>query len=121
MYVLSKRLNFEAAHFLPCYDGKCKNLHGHRWEVGIEIKAIGLDSQGMVLDFTVLNRLIRDKYDHSLLNDHVDVPTAENLSKVIWEIVAEKLNKEIHTSLSVFVEETPGSGVAYERKLPWEE
>lgn len=121
MYVLSKKLNFEAAHFLPCYDGKCKNHHGHRWEVTIEIRSDDLDSQSMVMDFTTLNRLIRDKYDHTLLNDHVEVPTAENLSRIIWEIVAENLSKDIHTDLAVTVEETPGSSVLYTRKLSWEE
>ena len=33
MYGLKTESCFDAAHFLSDYDGKCENLHGHRWRV----------------------------------------------------------------------------------------
>ena len=33
MYGLKTESAFDAAHFLSDYDGKCENLHGHRWRV----------------------------------------------------------------------------------------
>lgn len=119
MYCLRKSLNFEAAHFLPNHDGKCRNLHGHRWEIVIEIKSSMLDNQGMVFDFMRIGRIVRDEYDHTCLNDKVDVPTAENLAKIIWDRIILYLDKEMHKGLTVTVIETPGSEVSYSRELTW--
>lgn len=30
MYTLVSEANFDSAHFLSEYNGKCKNIHGHR-------------------------------------------------------------------------------------------
>ena len=37
MYALKTQAHFDSAHFLHGYDGKCKNIHGHRWTVEAEI------------------------------------------------------------------------------------
>ena len=37
MYYLKTEAAFDSAHFLKDYQGKCKNLHGHRWRVIISI------------------------------------------------------------------------------------
>lgn len=39
MYYLKTENSFDSAHFLKGYDGKCRNLHGHRWRVVVEIAA----------------------------------------------------------------------------------
>lgn len=39
MYYLKTESSFDSAHFLKGYDGKCRNLHGHRWRVVVEIAA----------------------------------------------------------------------------------
>lgn len=119
MYSLRKTVNFEAAHFLPNHGGKCKNLHGHRWEVTVEIESMFLDDMDMVFDFTKINRIVRDEYDHTCLNDKIGNPTAENLAQVIWESVMKELDKEIHTGLSIVVVETPGSEIRYSREVAW--
>lgn len=31
--LVSKEFTFDAAHHLHCYEGKCKNLHGHTYKV----------------------------------------------------------------------------------------
>ncbi len=68
-----KRVSFDAAHYLPDYPGKCKNMHGHHWVVELGIKGAIDEETGMVVDFTLLNTLLRDKiverFDHRLVND----------------------------------------------------
>lgn len=39
MYYLKTESSFDSAHFLKGYAGKCRNLHGHRWRVVVEIAA----------------------------------------------------------------------------------
>ena len=55
MYQLTTEHSFDSAHFLAGYEGKCSNLHGHRWRIVMEAKAETLheDGQlrGMVMDF----------------------------------------------------------------------
>ena len=46
MYTLRVKDHFDAAHFLPWHEGKCKNLHGHRWEVEVIIQTGELDEMG---------------------------------------------------------------------------
>ena len=40
MYYLKTESSFDSAHFLKGYNGKCRNLHGHRWRVVVEIAAV---------------------------------------------------------------------------------
>ena len=42
MFFLKTEQSFDAAHFLKDYQGKCKNLHGHRWRVVVEIQGTQL-------------------------------------------------------------------------------
>ena len=37
MYSLKTNSSFDSAHFLASYEGKCRNLHGHRWTVEVEV------------------------------------------------------------------------------------
>ncbi|NDL68639.1 6-carboxytetrahydropterin synthase QueD [Anaerotalea alkaliphila] len=74
MYTLKSEHSFDSAHFLAQYEGKCKNIHGHRWRVEVEVQARELleDGQldGMVVDFGSLKRDMKemvDHYDHALI------------------------------------------------------
>lgn len=74
MYGLQAENSFDAAHFLPGYPGKCKNIHGHRWRVVAEIFGDALEARGgtagMLTDFSDLKRDLRDitdPLDHALL------------------------------------------------------
>ena len=59
MYYLKTESSFDSAHFLKGYAGKCRNLHGHRWRVVVEIAADQLkdegQTRGMLVDFSDLN------------------------------------------------------------------
>ena len=55
MYYLQTKASFDAAHFLWKYEGKCRNIHGHRWNIVAKIKSQKLEQEGqtrgMVVDF----------------------------------------------------------------------
>ena len=73
---ITKKFRFEAAHALYGYDGKCKNIHGHNYNlfvtvIGIPIKNISNVKCGMVMDFgdlkEIVNNEIIEKFDHSVI------------------------------------------------------
>ena len=74
MYYLQTKASFDAAHFLWKYEGKCRNIHGHRWNVVAKIKSQELEQEGqtrgMVVDFGNLKKDLKklcDSFDHSLI------------------------------------------------------
>jgi len=80
--IVVKRVSFDAAHFLPNYEGACRNMHGHHWvlEVGIRGK---VRDDGMVVDFKVVKDILQpfiNNFDHQLMNDTIENPTAENIA-----------------------------------------
>lgn len=86
--LVSKRMCFDAAHFLPKYEGKCSKLHGHRWVVEVGCSGRVNKETGMVVDFKDLKdflQTIEDRFDHKLLNDVIENPTAENICKYIFD------------------------------------
>lgn len=108
MYYVKKRLEISAAHRLDLsYESKCSKLHGHNWIVTIECRSKELNSDGMVVDFTHIKRLISEVLDHAVLNDVLPVnPTAENLARWIVDTVPNCYRCE--------VQESEGNTAAYE-------
>ena len=85
MLTVCKRFTFEASHFLPDYLGPCGNMHGHRFELEVEVKATDTFTGDMIIDFKDLKKIVKeniiDRVDHTVLNKvfpHFS-PTAENL------------------------------------------
>ena len=91
---ICRKFKFDAAHYLPNYEGKCKRLHGHTWFLEVEVKGL-VDSEGFVMDFAELKKLVDDKVivllDHLCLNDLGLVfsvnPTCENLLGWAWGVL----------------------------------
>ncbi|MCD8151749.1 MAG: 6-carboxytetrahydropterin synthase, partial [Clostridiales bacterium] len=74
MYSIRAEQSFDAAHFLAGYQGKCSNIHGHRWRVVVQVGTAELDREGqlrgMVADFGDLKRELKsltDAYDHTFI------------------------------------------------------
>ncbi|WP_179887603.1 6-pyruvoyl trahydropterin synthase family protein [Streptomyces sp. b94] len=67
MNLVKVRHNFESAHRLPQLGGKCTNLHGHSWWAEITV-AGRLDERGVVVDFGMLKKSLREWIDTHL--DH---------------------------------------------------
>ena len=79
---VTKEFRFEAAHALRGYDGPCRNVHGHSYELSVTVSGIpvtdpGSPKLGMVMDFGDLKKIIKkqivDPFDHALLlNDSIE-------------------------------------------------
>ncbi len=137
MYLLQAEASFDAAHFLKGYNGKCKNLHGHRWRVVARIQGCKLQEdgsqRGMLVDFGELKndlKSLADEMDHALLVEHgslrpetlaaleaeefrmVMLPfrtTAENLARYLFE----QMTAIGYAMLEVEVYETPSNCAVY--------
>lgn len=70
LHTVTVRHNFETAHRLPHIGGKCRNIHGHSWNVEVSISG-PLTEQGIVLDFGTLKKHLRawidDRLDHGAM------------------------------------------------------
>ena len=70
MYILKTEASFDSAHFLAGYNGKCSNLHGHRWKIVLEVQTEELkeDDQhkGMYVDFGELKK--HSRFNGSCIN-----------------------------------------------------
>lgn len=74
MYELKTESCFDSAHFLSDYNGKCENLHGHRWKVVAYIGVDDLQDNGqekdMVVDFGTFKKALRsltEELDHTFI------------------------------------------------------
>ncbi len=117
---ITKEFNFEMAHLLWNYDGKCKNIHGHSYKMLVTIIGTPIDDlqnpkNGMVMDFGelkhIVNQHIISTHDHALAvnknSPHKNLlinnpatelqqakdyqPTAENMVIEFAEILKPKL------------------------------
>jgi 6-pyruvoyltetrahydropterin/6-carboxytetrahydropterin synthase len=117
---VTKRFHFEMAHTLYEYNGLCRNIHGHSYNLEVTIsgeprKEPGHPKDGMVLDFSELKDIVRTHvvhpFDHALMvsslvpeeqkqllrqtTDRFIVvdfqPTSENMVVHIAEILSAKL------------------------------
>jgi len=94
---ITKIFKFETAHSLPGYDGLCKNIHGHSYELQVTVagypkKDISHPKTGMVMDFGDLKKIVRqiiiDKFDHSLvLRSDVPESLVKELEKLYEKII----------------------------------
>ncbi|WMJ89709.1 6-pyruvoyl trahydropterin synthase family protein [Anaerocolumna sp. MB42-C2] len=138
MYYLKSEQSFDAAHILAGYEGRCRNIHGHRWRVIIEVKSLTLQSEkqseGMIVDFAQLKEDIKEEVDfldHALIIERNTLkistyealqeegfrlieldfrPTAERLSKYFYD----KLVNKGYQVKSATIYETPNNCASYE-------
>ncbi len=125
MYNLIVDSHFAAAHRLAGYPGKCAALHGHTWGVSAAVRAGELDEIGMCLDFKKIARSldeIVEQFDHRNLNELPEFatlnPTAENISRIIFEKLSDKINTEKVRLVSVTVAESDRYRVTYSEDEP---
>lgn len=137
MYQLATEHSFDSAHFLAGYDGKCGNLHGHRWRVLLTVQSETLredqQQKGMCVDFAELKKDLRtelDALDHVLIIEQGSLrestmkalqeekfqvvempfrPTAENFARYFYELFTLKG----YPVAKVEVYETPNNSAVY--------
>ena len=138
MYTIKSTASFDSAHFLYGYNGKCANLHGHRWLVEAVLAAETLPEEGpergMLVDFGCLKAALKelaDGYDHALIYEEGTLkgktvealleegfrllpvpfrPTAEHFACSFYQ----ELKKQGLPVKSVTVYETPENGASYQ-------
>lgn len=138
MYSLKTSAAFDSAHFLAGYEGKCANIHGHRWVIeatfgGGELCREGT-KRGMLVDFGDIKREVRavaDSFDHALIYETGSLRAATldalredgfALIEVPFRPTAENFAEHFFTLLeakglpvtSVAVYETPENCAVYE-------
>jgi 6-pyruvoyltetrahydropterin/6-carboxytetrahydropterin synthase len=139
MYSVNVIGHFDAAHFLKGYEGKCKNIHGHRFEVAVSLAGplpVSGEKSGMVVDFSVakaaLNSLC-ERFDHTLiyekgtlsdglykalvaddfaLSEIMFRPTAEHFAGYFYNSMKTLLPDTIRV-MAVTVYETPANSATY--------
>ncbi len=139
MYTLQTSKSFDSAHFLKGYEGKCSNIHGHRWKVEVTVTADVLEetgqTRGMVVDFKTLKedlKQLTEELDHGLIIEGKSLkentrnalleegfriiefpfrPTAENLAEYFYG----KMEEKGYQVVLVKVFETPDNCAGYSR------
>lgn len=137
MYQLTTEHSFDSAHFLAGYQGKCRNLHGHRWRVVLTVESEDLQDdlqqRGMCVDFSDLKQDLKesvDCFDHALIIEENSLrkstvealeeegfllisvpfrPTAENFAKYFYQM----FEKKGYQVALVQVFETPNNCASY--------
>ena len=92
---VTKQFHFEMAHALLDYDGPCKNIHGHSYQLNVTVKGnvktnTSDSDEGMVVDFGIIKKIVKelvvDVYDHALVMNErakIDVSNFEFMNKLI--------------------------------------
>lgn len=138
MYILETEQSFDSAHFLKDYEGKCSNLHGHRWRIVARIAADTLSKEtqtrDMVIDFGDFKDTLKeltDALDHSLIveSGSLKPTTMKALQDENFRIIelpfrptAEQLSHYFYTQFkersfpvySISVYETPNNCATYQ-------
>lgn len=137
MYQLTTHASFDSAHFLSGYEGKCRNLHGHRWKLEVTVSSEELvregQIRGMIVDFGELKKDVKnlaDEFDHCLIIEKGTLkektmevlteeefkiiqvefrPTAENFARYFYE----RMQKAGYKVSLVKVYETPNNMAGY--------
>ena len=64
MFRLKSEVQFDMAHYLHGYKGKCSNIHGHRYRLVATFAARELHQEGqlrgMVEDFSCIKQALRE-------------------------------------------------------------
>jgi 6-pyruvoyltetrahydropterin/6-carboxytetrahydropterin synthase len=111
---LTVKGNFASAHQLKGYEGVCKDIHGHTFNVEVTASVSKLNDIGIGIDFydlkNELDNLIR-QVDHKILNEvepfTTENPTSENIAIWLFKTLAEKLNSDNVKINKVLVMESP--------------
>lgn len=108
---IGKKFSFSAAHQIPDLppEHPCSRLHGHNYEVWVEVEGPLLGSPAWIMDFGELKEVVREvlaPLDHSVLPEWL--ATAESLALYLFEEIEGKLRHPgVHVArVKVFETET---------------
>lgn len=99
MLTITKIFNFEMAHAIGGYEGACKYIHGHSYQLHVSVATFRRDDDpmpapGFVLDFKTLKTLVQERVVRRL--DHMVVLSSDYLEQnpgcrslqnlVVWDM-----------------------------------
>jgi len=118
--LVTKEFTFDSAHFLPSYNGKCEDMHGHTYKLHVTVDG-QIDNEGIVIDFAILKKItnnkVLSKLDHKLINDTIEVASCENIAVWIWNKLVDSSVFHDGVKLNeIKLWETPTSFVTYNGK-----
>lgn len=118
--LLIKEFEFDAAHNLIHYHGKCEKLHGHTYKLVVKLSG-NPGPEDMIIDFIQLKKIVKENVinllDHSYLNDILKQPSAENIAVWVWNRLFDKIKRDNCTLFEIEVWETKTSGIVYRGDL----
>ena len=125
---VSRRIEWDMGHRVPDHASWCKNLHGHRYELEVEladrvVHEAGNPENGMVKDFGLLKQaMLRaiDSWDHSFMIYCHDpwLPILQQLDTKLTVVVFVPTAEEIAAHL--FVKVQSFLNVVVKRVTVWE-
>lgn len=120
MFEITVTGHFDSAHYLDGYKGKCEEVHGHRFEVGVGVRGDRLNEIGILYDFSELKAHLREVLgylDHKPLNAlppfQGQNPSSENLAVYIYGEMEGRLRGSGVSLTFVEVHESPENRVRY--------
>ena len=141
--LITKFIEIDMGHRVTNHKSRCANFHGHRYRivVGVDDRVVvtpGTSDEGMVIDFSDVKAIMVEeidaKYDHGFVLWEGDefatffadrqkagmrvilvpfIPTAENLAKHWFTLLAKRLIERDIAIKFVEVYETPTSTARY--------
>lgn len=120
-YKLTVCLEFQAAHQIIGYQGKCARLHGHNYRAGFEVTAHQLNQLDIAIDSVDIKQAAKqiiEQLDHHNLNELEFFagmnPTAETIAEFLFHQVAKKINNNTVQLTAVTLWETDDFWVRFE-------
>jgi 6-pyruvoyltetrahydropterin/6-carboxytetrahydropterin synthase len=112
--------HFSSAHRLREQGSACERMHGHNWFVTVTLRSEQLDGIGLVIDFKVVKKHLKEilgVLDHQDLNaippfDEIN-PSTENLARHIFEQMSRRLSGGPAAVHGVRVSEGPNTAATY--------
>lgn len=101
-----KEVQIDTSHRLLHYQGKCANLHGHRWKVEIWMEGEPDPATQIVIDYSMIKKIV-DKYDHQIILNREDpmVPRIQEFHPVITtpgdptsELIASMIRDDLYAA-----------------------
>lgn len=117
MFILKSEVQFDMAHYLEGYRGKCANIHGHRYKLIAKLASETLHEEGqlrgMVDDFGNFKGALKevaDFFDHKLILEDseegrklakqlADMPNGFEIQFLPFRTTAEEMSRYIFNHL----------------------
>ena len=131
MIYITRKEHFSASHKLhnpkisnkknELIFGKCNNFHGHNYYLEVTLYGEPDNDSGYVFDLKKLSKIISKeillKVDHKYLNEvsmfsNIN-PTTENMAKIFWNILKQKLKTKNAKLYSIKIYETEKNMIEY--------